>query len=275
MMEGYKAFNAGWVCRDFQYEIGKTYKLPEGQKLEMCKCGFHFCKNPIDVFGYYPMDDSVLIAKVEALGEIQQEGTKYCTDKIKIVREFTREELQALILDGKYNTDCGNSGNCNSGGYNSGSYNAGDHNSGDYNSGGCNSGNYNAGYGNSGNRNSGYGNSGGYNSGNYNTGYGNSGNYNAGGYNSGNYNTGYGNSGNYNAGVFNTDEPYMRAFNQNTTIRYSDFKKHLTYNFYALCVRIATKKLIDGDEERIKALPNFDAEIFKEITGIDIAERRE
>lgn len=130
-MDGYKAFDLGWVCRDFQYEIGKTYELPEGQELKICECGFHFCENPIDVFGYYPMKDDVLIAKVEALGEIQQEGTKFCTDKIKIVREFTRKELQALVLDGKYNT-----GDCDSG-----NYNLGNHNSGNYNSGDCNSGN--------------------------------------------------------------------------------------------------------------------------------------
>ena len=185
-MEGYKAFNPGWKCRDFQYEIGKTYELPEGQTLKMCECGFHFCKNPIDVFGYYPMNESVLIAKVEALGEIQQEGTKYVTDKIKIVREFTRNELQALILDG----DC--------------------------------------------------------------------------------------NSGNYNSGIFNTDEPCMRAFNRETDIRHSDFINTLNYNFYTLCQRISNNSLQDEDIDRIKALPNFDAEIFEEITGINIdTERRE
>ena len=258
-MDGYKAFDPGWVCRGFQYEIGKTYELPEGQELKMCECGFHFCKNPIDVFGYYPMKDDVLIAKVEALGEIQQQGTKFCTDKIKIVREFTRKELQALILDGEYNT----------GNNNIGKYNSGNCNSGDYNSGSCNSGDCNSGYCNSGNRNSGNFNSGYHNSGCYNSGDYNSGNYNSGHCNSGDYN-----SGNYNSGIFNSDEPFMRAFNKDTTIRYSDFRQSLDYSFYNLCERIANKKLIDGDEEKIKALPNFDAEIFKEITGIDLAERR-
>ena len=38
-MKGYKAFDSGWKCRDFQYEIGKTYELPEGQELKMCQCG--------------------------------------------------------------------------------------------------------------------------------------------------------------------------------------------------------------------------------------------
>ena len=270
-MEGYKAFNPGWKCRDFQYEIGKTYELPEGQTLKMCECGFHFCKNPIDVFGYYPMNESVLIAKVEALGEIQQEGTKYVTDKIKIVREFTRNELQALILDGDCNSGNYNSGNCNSGSHNSGSHNSGYHNSGD-----CNSGNYNSGNCNSGNYNSRDCNSGDCNSGYCNSGNCNSGDYNSGIFNSGNYNSGDCNSGNYNSGIFNTDEPCMRAFNRETDIRHSDFINTLNYNFYTLCQRISNNSLQDEDIDRIKALPNFDAEIFEEITGINIdTERRE
>ena len=167
-MKGYKAFNANWKCRDFQYEIGQTYELPKGQKLEMCRCGFHFCKNPIDVFGYYPFSDNTLLAEVEALGEIKQEGIKFVTDKIKIVREFTREELQALIRDGNYNSRNYNSGDCNSG-----SYNSGDCNTGNFNSGDCNSSCYN-----SGSRNTGSYNSGNYNSGSYNSGGSNSGNKN-------------------------------------------------------------------------------------------------
>ena len=199
----------------------------------MCECGFHFCKNPIDVFGYYPMNDDVLIAEVEALGEIQQEGTKYCTDKIRIVKEFTRKQLQALILDGKYNTGKDCTGNWNSGNRNSGNWNSGD----------CNSGNWNSGNGNSGN------------------------------WNSGNCNSGNGNSGNRNSGIFNTNEPKMRAFNKQADVTYSEFLDSIDYGFWNLCERISEKKLIfPDDHERIKALPNFDAEIFLEITGIDLRE---
>ncbi len=194
-MKGYKAFDKGWVCRDFQYEIGKTYELPEGQEPIMCERGFHFCKNPIDVFGYYDMTDDVLIAEVEALGEVLQEGTKYCTNKIHIVREFTRKQLQALILDGKYNTGADNTGD----------YNSGDRNSGDYNS-----------------------------------------------------------------GIFNTNEPRMRAFNKECDITRSQFFKSIDYNWWGFCERIGRKELFDEDYDRIKALPNFDADIFKEITGIEL-----
>ena len=235
-MKGYKAFETGWKCKGFQYEIGQTYELPEWQKLKMCECGFHFCINPIDVFGYYPMNDDTLIAEVEALGDIQQEGTKYCTNKIRIIKEFTREELQKLIRDGSHN-----SGDCNSGSYNSGDCNSGDWNSGSHNSGGRNSGYYNSGSWNSGSRNSGSRNSGSYN------------------------------SGSWNSGIFNTDEPMMRAFNKLTDIKFTDF---VSQYFIDLCNRIFENALIDGDVERIKALPNFDPKVFKQITGMDMEDMK-
>ena len=257
-MKGYKAFNPGWKCLDFQYEIGKTYELPEGQELKICKCGFHFCANPLDVFGYYLFSDDTLIAEIEALGNIKQEGTKYVTDKIKIVREFSKEELQELICNGRYNSARYNSGDYNSGVYNSGSYNSGDCNSGRNNSGTSNSGHYNSGSYNQGNRNSGW-----YNSGDSNSGYHNSGHCNSGNCNSGHYNSGYFNKGNWNSGIFNTE---VRAFNKPTNIKLTDF----IAKYYELFERISNNTLIDGDIELIKSLPNFDAKIFLEITGIDV-----
>ena len=261
-MKGYKAFDNGWKCRDFQYEIGKTYELPEGQELKICECGFHFCVNPIDVFGYYDMKDDILIAEVEALGEIQNEGTKYCTDKIKIVKELPMHQLQTLILDENCNTGTDNVSCFNSGNRNSGRYNSGNCNSGSYNSG-----SYNTGHGNSGNCNCGNYNKGGYNTGNYNRGY-----HNAGSYNSGSYNTGFYNSGNQNSGIFNTNSPKMMSFNKLTDITYSEFFESLDYDFERLLRSIMTKSLSRKDVVRIKNLPNFDAKIFEEITGINIEE---
>ena len=285
-MIGYKAFESDWTCLGFQYEIGKTYALPEGEKLEMCKCGFHFCANPIDVFGYYPMQKGTLVARVEALGEIKKEGTKFCTDKIKIVSEITLEEIFELIrYYGRYNSGRHNSGEFNSGDFNSGNYNSGRSNSGRRNSGHCNSGNHNSGHCNSGNHNtgsynsgrhnsgefnSGDFNSGNYNSGHYNSGHYNSGDYNSGDCNSGNFSSGYYNSGNFNSGLFNSEEPFMRAFNRETSVKFTDFVNNLDYNFRELCERIFEKALISGDAERIKALPNYDPDIFEKITGLRI-----
>ena len=47
-----KGFNANLTCRDFQFEIGKTYKH-EGS-VEACKAGFHcITGHPLAVFQYY------------------------------------------------------------------------------------------------------------------------------------------------------------------------------------------------------------------------------
>jgi len=64
----YKAFNKDLKCRDFQFEIGKTYKH-EGP-VEICSSGFHSCLNPMDVLSYYDLTDSRFCV-VEAIGDIK------------------------------------------------------------------------------------------------------------------------------------------------------------------------------------------------------------
>ena len=198
-----------------------------------------------------------------------------------------------------------NSGNRNSGNHNSGDYNSGNRNSGYCNSGNHNSGDYNSGNRNSGHCNSGHRNSGHYNSGDYNSGNRNSGHCNSGHCNSGDYNSGDYNSGNYNSGWFNTNEPKMRFFNKESDFTYSEMYGKLPHsmefyltkwisetnmtesekkenpNFYATegYLKEFTYKEAwenfwrDTDEEnkqKFLNLPNFDAKIFEEITGIDV-----
>jgi hypothetical protein len=163
-----------------------------------------------------------------------------------------------------------------------------DTNAGDYNTGYCNTGNYNTGDCNTGD----------YNTGNRNTGYCNTGNYNT-----GDYNTGYYNTGNRNTGDCNTDKPTVRLFNhdsgweffgkyhrefRNIISKYQNLKCEWVYEKNMsdkekvinptykttggyLKVNELTyngKEVTKEDREFLESVPNFDAEILKECTGI-------
>ena len=122
-MEGYKVFEPDWTCRGFQYEVGKTFE--EDVTPSCCNRGFHFCKELKDCFNYYPFNPDNKVAKVIALGEIDEEldDSKCCTNKIQIIEEISWEDVLRMVNLGK-----GNAGLCNSGNRNSGDWNSGDWN---------------------------------------------------------------------------------------------------------------------------------------------------
>ena len=141
-MKAYKVFNPDWTCMNFQYEVGKTYKI-EG-KPEMCKRGFHACKNVSDCFSYYSFDHENKVAEVELSGTILgADDDKQCCSEITIVKELSWLEMLLIANTGNENTGHGNSGNWNSGHMNSGNRNSGNRNSGSWNSGNWNSGHFN------------------------------------------------------------------------------------------------------------------------------------
>lgn len=196
-----------------------------------------------------------------------------------------------------------NTGNYNSGNCNNGNRNSGNHNSGDYNSGNCNSDDFNSGH-----YNSGYRNSGNYNSGDHNSGNRNSGNHNSGYYNSGDYNSGDFNKANHCTGCFNTVGPKnIYLFNKPSKWTYEDWVNSKAYKMTRKIETLVWIELKDmtkeekearpeyittggylkkidtfeacqnwwdklSEEEKaiIKDIPNFDKEIFKDITGIEV-----
>jgi hypothetical protein len=83
----YKAFDKDFKCRDFQYEVGKTYK--HKGDIKICREGFHACSNPMDVWNYYDILDS-RYGIVELSGDIQDEksDSKLCSSKIKVIAEI-------------------------------------------------------------------------------------------------------------------------------------------------------------------------------------------
>ena len=91
-IKGYKAFNKNMTCQGFQYEEGKTYKTEEA---EICKTGFHFCENPLDVLNYYDIADSVF-CEVLATGKTDREkdrDSKVCTTEITIGKRLSLKEF--------------------------------------------------------------------------------------------------------------------------------------------------------------------------------------
>ena len=249
-MKGYKVFNKDWTCRGFQYEVGKTYEMKKAPVC--CKRGFHFCGKLINCFRYYDFDSENKVAEIEALGAIDDDGyeEKYCTNKIKIVRELSWHEVLDLVNTGKDNTGRKNTGNCNTGDRNTGDRNTGHKNTGDWN------------------------------------------------------------STDFSTGCFNTKEEKIRLFNKRSKWTYRDWRCSSARDLMCDCPRAKTvwinekymtdsekeenptwkcsggylktievtnedrqawwDNLDDEEQEEIKRLPNFDKEIFKEITGIEV-----
>ena len=85
----YKGMEFNMTCRNFQYEVGKSYKT---DKAELWKCGFHACLNPIDVLDYYPKYKASRYFKVKLSGEITKcgfEDTNVAATEITILEEIT------------------------------------------------------------------------------------------------------------------------------------------------------------------------------------------
>jgi len=232
-MKGYKVFNKDWTCREFQYEVGKTYEMKEDPVC--CKRGFHFCRKLIDCFNYYRFDSENKVAEIEAMGAIDKRDSKFCTNKIKIIRELTWYEVLDLVNTGDENT-----GNKNTGNKNTGDWNITD----------------------------------------------------------------------FSTGCFNTKEEKIRLFNKRSNWTYRDWRYSSARDLMCDCPYTKTvwinekymtdsekeenptwkcsggylkinevtdedrqawwDNLDDEEQEEIKSLPNFDKEIFKEITGIEV-----
>ena len=253
-MKGYKAFFkrdgklfTGGIggSVETEWKIGKSKKA-KGE-IELCGKWFHFFKEKNACFALEFFGVETVICEILAEGDVKSDTYKCVTNKIRIISEATKE-VEASVDNNS------NSGDRNSGDRNSGYSNSGDSNSGDRNSGDSNSGDRNSGDRNSGDRNS------------------------------GNRNSGDSNSGDRNSGIFNTNEPFMRSFNKPTKIKFSEWINSRDYIFFALDLEEKTYKEAWAEwwkknkskemKDRIKSLPNFDAKIFKEITGINIKETK-
>ncbi|ELW0415463.1 hypothetical protein QMQ28_003958 [Salmonella enterica] len=85
----FKGFNKDLKCRDFQFEIGKTFH--HDGKVEACGSGFHACECPFDVFSYYPPAESRYAETISfGVTDRKEEGdTKIASASITIKAELT------------------------------------------------------------------------------------------------------------------------------------------------------------------------------------------
>ena len=273
VVRGYKVFNEDWTCSP----NGNTKQYTCPGKFEeditpvRCGHGMHFCRKASDCFNYYNFNPKNKVAEVIAYGDIVEAGDKCCTNKLEIVREIPWQELLTIVNTGK---DC--TGLCNTG-----DWNTGDRNTGDRNTGNCNTGDWNTG------------------------------NRNTGNCNTGDRNTGDWNKSSCNTGCFNTEEQKIMLFNKPSNMTYNDWFRsdaryllnqipknvvewvyeedmtdeekaaHPTYETTGGYLRVLDESesaqiwwdgLSEADKSTIKAIPNFDGEIFEECTGIKIME---
>ncbi|EDK8279976.1 hypothetical protein NAC60_004108, partial [Salmonella enterica subsp. enterica serovar Johannesburg] len=85
----FKGFNKDLKCRDFQFEIGKTFH--HDGKVEACGSGFHACEFPFDVFSYYSPADSRFAETISfGITDREEDGdTKIASASITIKAELT------------------------------------------------------------------------------------------------------------------------------------------------------------------------------------------
>ena len=104
--EGYKIFNNDWTADQGKYDfkdpvtgkaVGTVHQVVG--KIVCCENGFHFCENPLDCLGYYPMMQWNKFAKVRGYGQIDRhnEDSKIAVEILEIVEALTWDDFLAVI----------------------------------------------------------------------------------------------------------------------------------------------------------------------------------
>jgi len=96
---GIKGFDKNLKCKDHQYRIGETYTSDE--KPVLCRSGFHYCQTLTDCYRFYSDGKDNRYCVVEILGDIDHGIDKSCTNKMKIIREVTKSDIDNKKASGE------------------------------------------------------------------------------------------------------------------------------------------------------------------------------
>lgn len=99
VVKSIKGFKSDMTCRDFKFEVGKTY-THEGN-VGACEGGFHACPiehHPLSVFEYYPPAGSIY-REVEQSGDMDASDTKLASAVITIGVEISLGEITKRAVD--------------------------------------------------------------------------------------------------------------------------------------------------------------------------------
>ena len=83
-------------CKGFRFKEGKTYEESEAS---LCRCGFHACTYPLDVFNYYYTDRHTVgkieyhVVELEDVSSERENDSKICAKKITIGKKITPVEM--------------------------------------------------------------------------------------------------------------------------------------------------------------------------------------
>lgn len=98
VVEGYKGTDKNMKCMDLQYELNMDYVMEDDP--ELCRKGFHFCKNLEDVYGYYYKNGYNRFFKVKALVSKELwsiKSDKYVAKEIKFIEEVKYNKQDAIF----------------------------------------------------------------------------------------------------------------------------------------------------------------------------------
>ena len=94
----YKGFDKNLICREFQYEIGKTYE--HKGDIVVCSSGFHSCINPIDVLYFYdPAQSRFCEVEISGKQSTKEGDSKIASEFIFIKRELSITEFISICAD--------------------------------------------------------------------------------------------------------------------------------------------------------------------------------